>query len=331
MGEVRRRPRRRHGETEADAPAEDEQGSAPFEVFVDVGPPQYADDHQGCDAYHPGDRVVDAVDALGEPRAENEEESRDGPFLQRRQGAGIALVLRQLIRRVGTEDEVDHEHRRGHGNQRQRKGELDPVEEADLDAGELLQEGRGNHAATAADQGRHPAAGAGERERQKHEAGGVGVGFDPRGAHQRDHGGDADGGGRGVVQHPRRQPEADGEDEGEPDHAGAGPFRDGVAEPFGQPGLLQSDGEDQAAHDEDHHRVHVGRPGGRQVDDVEGDQQDADHDGGDLERDRLDHEEKDQRREHGEKAERPGRKPVDVADLDFGAEFGGRGGEQGAG
>ena len=61
------------------------------------------------------------------------------------------------------------------------------------------------------------------------------------------------------------------------------------------------DGEDQAAHDEDHDRVHIGCPRGLDIRDSEGHQRHTNTDGGDFQRNRLGYKQEDQYRQNGQK------------------------------
>ena len=260
----------------------------------------------------PGIGIIEAVDALGEPHPEGDQQDGGGLFLQGRPGPHFFVEPGQLEAAVGPVDEVQNDHGQRNGNQAGRCGELDPVEKGEFDAGELFQKRGRNHVAAAADQGDHAAGRGGKGHRQHHEFGRVGVRLDPRRPHQGQHGGDADGRGGRVVKQARGIAESHGQQKGEPDDAVAGFARDGLAETLGQPGLFQGDGEDQAAHDENHHRVHVGRPGPLDIGHAGQDHQHADADGGYLQGNRLEDEQKEQKGQGGQKPLGRGRQAVDV-------------------
>ena len=112
--------------------------------------------------------------------------------------------------------------------------------------------------------------------------------------------------------------ESHGKKKGEPDDAVAGFARDGLAETLGQARLFQRDGVDEAAHDENHHRVHVRRPGPLDIGHAGQDQQHTDADSGYLQRNRLENEQKEKKGQGRQKPFGRGRQAVDVDHPDIG-------------
>ena len=79
-----------------------------------------------------------------------------------------------------------------------------------------------------------------------------------------------------------------------------------------RPAFSMRDGVDEAAHDENHHRVHVGRPGPLDIGHPGQDHQHADADGGDLQWNRLEDEQKEQKGQGRQKPFGRGRQAIDV-------------------
>ena len=161
---------------------------------------------------------------------------------------------------------------------------------------------RGNHVPAAAHKRDHTAGRGCKGHREKHEFCRSGVGLDTSRSHEGQHGGNTDGGRRCVVHQARSVTEPDGQKEGEPDHAVARLARDGLAEALGQASLFQRNGEHEAAHDENHHRVHVRRPGPLDIGHAGQNQQHADAHGGQLQWNRLEDEQKYHETQHGQKS-----------------------------
>ena len=227
----------------------------------------------------------------------------------------VLVEYRQRDALIRAKDQVDDGHRRGHGHQGQGHGVFDPVQKGNFHSGEFLQKGRGNHAPAAPDKRSHTAATARKGQGNHHEPCRIGMGTNIGSLHQGNHGHDPHGHGRGIVHEARSQAQADAENHGEPDHGGAGPSNHRHPEPAGQARLVQGDGEDQAAHDEHDHRVHIRGPCLLDIADTGQHQKNADADGRNLQRDRLDDKQGHQHGQHGQEPLPPGREAVYVIHL----------------
>ena len=115
----------------------------------------------------------------------------------------------------------------------------------------------------------------------------------------------------------RRYAEAHGDDKRKLGNARPRLLYNEFSKPHCNPRLIQGDGEDQAAHNKDDHRMHIRRPGlfdGRNLHDYK---KNCNADGRDLKRDRFRHKEKDQYYKDCEKPVCPWRKTILIIDLSF--------------
>ena len=269
---------------------------------MDIFPFQNAGENQRTDTEHAGNRVIYTMKSFGQPQQKGDTADHQRLFFKQAPGAQLFFEHRHLEFGIGPEDQVGDPDGSRYGNQGTGQGIFDPVEKCDFEAGEFLQKCSSNHAASAAHQRSHATGRAGKCQRDEHKTGGAGVGLDADRAHQRQHGDDADSRGGGIVYKCGRYAQADGQNKSKANHAAAGLFYDKIAQAFGQPGLVQRNGEDQTAHNENDDRVHIGRPGLFDIRDPHDHQKDTDTNGRNFERDRLRHEQKNQYHQDRQKA-----------------------------
>ena len=178
-----------------------------------------------------------------------------------------------------------------------------------------MQKCGGHHVATATHQGAHAAAGAGKRQGEHHEFCRIGMGLDIGRPHQGQHGHDAHGTGSGIMHERRCQAQTDGDNKGESGNAVTGLFNNKISQAPGQSGLFQGNGKNQAAHDKNHHRMHIRRPRIFDIPDIHDDEKNTDTDGRDLEGNGLGHKEKNKHGQEGQKTLCFRRETVYIIDL----------------
>jgi len=283
---------------------------------MNILPFQHAEKDERRNAQHAGHRIMNAVKPLGQPKDKGQADDNQGLFFHGSPGADILVEFREFVFRIRAKHQIHDCNRCGYGYNCGGHGILDPIHEGDFNPGKLFKKGRGDHAASSADQSAHPAAGACEGQGKHHEFGRIGMRVDPHSLHERKHGDDADSAGGRVVHKRGRDSEAHGKDKGKTGDAASRPFDDIIAKPLGKTSLIEGYGKNQTAHNKHNHGVHIGGPGVLYIGNSHNNKKNTDADCRNFQGNRFDNEEENQDRQNGQKSLSLGREAVNVLNLD---------------